>query len=73
MRIGAREKSILEFLEYPASEDLLMTQFAPLRPKRGVYDSNKVRKILSKMIAKGLITKKGKNYEKILHHSPDNA
>lgn len=77
MKLGKKEKQILAFLECPASEELLLTQFAPHRlSSRTHWDApeyHKVRMILSRMIAKGLITKKGNEYEKILYKSTPNA
>lgn len=64
MRLGKKEKQILAFLEVPASEDLLMLQFAPYLPRRKRYDNHKIRLMLSTMIAKGLIRKNGNHYEK---------
>lgn len=68
MRLSKRERLILEFLAEPSQEDLLVQEFAPLRAKSKTHteslEHHKVRQTLARMIARGLIIKKGNTYER---------
>lgn len=64
MKLGKWEQRMLTFLECPASFDLILSEFSQKHDIEKERAS--IERRLSRMIAKGLITQKGKYYETAL-------